>query len=173
MTTLSFQESLNPEGKAIVVNGQTVAVATEQGFEVLKGSLLAALLTSHIVGSDVATPLNVVSYGSNANGNWVRFAGGLQICWNGNYAIANEGTSIAVGSLFGSPDNITWNFPAVFTAIPSYNMFSRSGISDGIIGTGTSASASLSQVKFRIYAPVQYTSAITPVFSLIAIGSWK
>lgn len=173
MTTLSLQESLNPLGKALVVNGQTVAVATEAGFEIVKGSLLDALLRANIVGSDVATPLNVVSYGSNANGNWVRFAGGLQVCFNTSLPFSSEGTSVAVGSIFASPDNLTWTFPSQFTSVPAVFSKCRSGITDAICGLGTQAYSATSYAFFRVYSPTQYPTATPSVYSCLAIGSWK
>ncbi len=53
--------------------------------------------------------------GSNANGEFVRFADGTLICTRTNLSAANAST--AVGSLFASA-NIAWTFPAAFAAAP-------------------------------------------------------
>ncbi|MEZ5796711.1 MAG: DUF2793 domain-containing protein [Paracoccaceae bacterium] len=57
----------------------------------------------------------VVERGSNANGDYVRFADGTQICTRVNLSAANAST--ALGSLFRSA-NISWTFPAAFAAAP-------------------------------------------------------
>lgn len=53
----------------------------------------------------------VIQRGSNANGEFVRFADGTQICTRGTLSTANAST--ASGALFRSAD-IAWTFPATF-----------------------------------------------------------
>jgi hypothetical protein len=57
----------------------------------------------------------ILERGSNANGQFVRMADGLQICLRGNLAAANAST--ALGSLFRSAD-VSWTFPAAFAEVP-------------------------------------------------------
>lgn len=57
----------------------------------------------------------VVERGSNANGEYVRFADGTQICIRLNLSAANAST--ALGALFRSAD-VAWTFPAAFIADP-------------------------------------------------------
>ncbi len=58
----------------------------------------------------------VIERGTNANGEYVRFADGTQICTRTNLSFANSST--ALGSLFRSSANVTWTFPAAFIAAP-------------------------------------------------------
>ena len=57
----------------------------------------------------------VIQRGSNANGAFVRFADGLQICTITNLAMGPA--NIGSGPLFRT-DTVTWSFPAIFAAAP-------------------------------------------------------
>jgi hypothetical protein len=57
----------------------------------------------------------VIERGSNANGEYVRFADGTQICLTTALSVANIST--ALGSIFESP-SVTWTYPASFAAQP-------------------------------------------------------
>ncbi|MGS3142209.1 hypothetical protein ACB274_06370 [Aeromonas sanarellii] len=58
----------------------------------------------------------IIEYGSNANGEYVKFADGTMFCsfsLSGSYAVQT-----AVGALFGESAMRTWTFPAAFAATP-------------------------------------------------------
>lgn len=58
----------------------------------------------------------IIEYGSNANGEYVKFADGTMFCsfsLSGSYAVQT-----AVGALFGESAMRTWTFPAAFVAAP-------------------------------------------------------
>ena len=56
----------------------------------------------------------LIERGSNANGSYVRFADGTQICWSPEWTLD---INTAAGALFTSVDQ-TWIYPAAFSAIP-------------------------------------------------------
>lgn len=57
-----------------------------------------------------------IERGSNANGEYVKFADGTLICTIGNLTVPDSST--AVGNLFRSSADVTWTFPATFAASP-------------------------------------------------------
>lgn len=73
---------------------------------VMRSSLLGTVSQSAGVPTGA-----VIQRGSNANGEFVRFADGTQICTRGTLSTANAST--ATGALFRSAD-IAWTFPAAF-----------------------------------------------------------
>lgn len=90
-----------------------------------------------------------LEYGSNANGEYVRFANGLQICWiypvyvlNGSYA--------------------TWTYPAAFAASPT------------VVVTGYRAQMVLYSDPPGTASVAVYNSSTTARNAgIIAIGRWK
>lgn len=73
------------------------------------GNLLGTV--SQVAGTPTGA---VIERGSNANGDYVRFADGTQICTGIQVLVS---ISTAVGSLFRSAEQ-TWTFPAAFSAVP-------------------------------------------------------
>lgn len=59
--------------------------------------------------------VNVVERGSNANGEYVRFADGTQIC---TFTGSAQNITTASGSSFISSATETWTFPAAFLGAP-------------------------------------------------------
>jgi len=106
----------------------------------------------------------VIERGSNANGDYVRWADGTQICMSG--ALASGNVDVALGSIFQSV-TINWTFPAAFLAA-TYPVLAGSGggagrwISSAISGPTTGA--------FRVNSPVTSTSSSDA--RLIAVGRW-
>lgn len=105
----------------------------------------------------------IIERGSNANGEYVRYADGTQIC------TATLGTSqtceTAAGNLWVSASNVTWTFPIAFSAAP---------IVSGSVGTvgrwlGV-ADPTTTSVDIRQYAAV--TSAVAQNAKVTAIGRW-
>lgn len=108
----------------------------------------------------------VVERGSNANGEYVRFADGTQIC---TVKIAGPlNISNLTGSVYHTGSAV-WNFPAAYVAAPAVQ-----GMGDSVVGfcwVALGASApSTTQTTFDIFAAV--STASTPVASLLAVGRW-
>lgn len=109
----------------------------------------------------------VIERGSNANGEYVRFADGTQICHATFSAFVTDVTTVS-GALYTNAAEVSWTFPAAF--ITQAGLFvSASPRSTAIVfakvrNTG-SASAAL-----RLLATTSLTATITIDF--MAIGRW-
>ena len=109
---------------------------------------------------------NVVERGSNANGEYVRFADGTQICTMSR--LQTSAINNAYGSLY--QDTTLWDFPAQFIDPPSVSC----GL--GKWGTGASwsglgASPSVSSASLRVWDAVSRGSGELSL-SATAIGRW-
>lgn len=106
----------------------------------------------------------VVERGSNANGEYVRFADGTQIC---THTATFSATATATGSLFTTAAADDWTYPIAFVA----------GSSPTVTGTVLSSTrwinctaASATLASFRQFNSV--TAAGTVSVRLLAIGRW-
>lgn len=112
----------------------------------------------------------VIERGSNANGGYVRFADGTQICW-GAEQLATAST--ASGSVFVS-NGLTFTFPAAFVLAPSgvngaVTLSSRWVSGAAAQWSGTGADVTTTQVSCRLIAAVSGSQSNV---SYIAIGRW-
>jgi hypothetical protein len=104
----------------------------------------------------------VIERGSGANGEFVRFADGTQICTRTNLSAANAST--ASGSLFRSAD-VAWTFPAAFAAAPVV-----SGAVDDIDAWLTAGAPSVTAVNLRVMSSVTKAAALS--LRAQAVGRW-
>lgn len=88
----------------------------------------------------------IVEYGSNANGEYMRLAGGLQICW----------TQLTLPFLSTGSLGASWTFPAVFAAAPRV-------MGDAIWQT---AAGGLSASSYQQYPGPQGVTVTTSVVSI-------
>ena len=104
--------------------------------------------------------------GENANGRWIRFSDGTQICYySGTKTIA---INKAYGSLFQGA--YTYSFPKEFASTPAVAIGRTqwgTGASWGIVGNVTTSSVTL-----RFIDAFNRTAASMDI-SYIAIGRWK
>jgi hypothetical protein len=104
----------------------------------------------------------VIERGSNANGEYARFADGTQIC---TFAAPGVDTTITSGPLFRSPD-YSWTYPVAFAATPTWSVSvqasSRWGNCRQTSGTTVGT--------FNQYSTISSTSVLA--WSLTAIGRW-
>ena len=109
----------------------------------------------------------VIQRGSNANGEFVRFADGTQICTISNFPVASINT--AVGQIFRSGGQ-TWTTPAAFlsgatTSLQGYcQNLSVCSLASGF--TTPSGSA----LPFSVIRPTSTTTET--LWALVAIGRW-
>lgn len=106
---------------------------------------------------------SVFERGSNANGEYVRFADGTQICTSSVIA-AGPVTTLA-GSIYTSTDAAVWTYPATFIAAPSV-----SGTADNVarwLGIGLPFTTT---VGFRVKAQTSFSP--DGVARLTAVGRW-
>jgi len=106
----------------------------------------------------------VIERGTNANGDYTRFADGTQICTRTNLSAANANT--ALGSLFRSSANVTWTFPAVFSVAPAVTMDST----DADSWATCAAVPSTTSVSIRAMSAVTKAGALA--IRATAIGRW-
>lgn len=129
--------------------------------------------TTGIVSPKVNTPdlelnsVNVVERGSNANGEYVRFADGTQICTRAKVSVAQPTT--ASGGVFVGNAQTSFTFAASFTTFPAVTAFVDGGLSNVglIMGTDGSSSSGFAVLPWR---PTSF--AANPTISYIAIGRW-
>lgn len=106
----------------------------------------------------------VIERGSNANGSYVRFADGTQICWQTQTITATIATAYFGG--FRS-STTTWTFPAEFSVAPVVNgSFANFTSMPALIGTVSATSAG-----WAASAVASQASATRDVL-LFAIGRW-
>ena len=97
----------------------------------------------------------VIERGSNANGEYVRFADGTQICTQ-TKAHPVEGNSI-----------LAWTFPAVFSAVPAFSAIPTATELDDVTGRAVAWIHTITTgayVRFRVNS--------SAIYKLTAIGRW-
>ncbi|MDX1538818.1 hypothetical protein [Arsukibacterium sp.] len=108
----------------------------------------------------------IIQRGSNANGGYVRFADGTQICFT------NRQTALAInnpiGNLFWTGSNL-WTLPVSFVAPPTVSVSEAGGAGGcwGGLGTGGTDATTTTFALYR--GTLENTQ---PIASLIAIGRW-
>lgn len=111
--------------------------------------------------------VNVVERGSNANGEYVRFADGTQICTRNG--LSSAVTFAATGSIFQS-GALTWTYPASFAAAPSVSATERGGIGNTWAGLGAVADDVGTECRFSAFKSTG--GAGTIAHKLLAVGRW-
>ena len=117
----------------------------------------------------------VIEHGTNANGDYVRFADGTQIC---THAIA-LGTLLAVGNgSYATPyatASATWVFPAAFASAPRVSgsaLALGGGIYDRAMHLNITNSSATSAGSINAVRTTASSIDMTPAASLMAIGRW-
>ncbi|WP_281995136.1 DUF2793 domain-containing protein [Ruegeria faecimaris] len=105
----------------------------------------------------------VVERGSTANGEYVRFADGTQICTG---VLTATDCVNAEGSLYSSAET-AWSFPAAFASGTSPSVGGSGGATSRFIGLGA---ATETQVPFKVLSASSDTSSLSP--TVIATGRW-
>jgi hypothetical protein len=104
----------------------------------------------------------VIERGSNANGDWVRYADGTQICTKTN--LNTPTASTALGSIFRSGD-ITWAYPVAFAAGPVI-----AGDADNPDAWVSTATPGTTSCVMRVLAGTSKTATVA--FRAVATGRW-
>lgn len=109
----------------------------------------------------------IIERGSNANGEYVKYADGTMICKHLMGASGN--LDIANAPLYHTPSTI-WTFPAVFAvSIPAISVSEIGGVGLTFGGLGTSGTT-LSSTSWALWR--NFSLAQIPSAGLIAIGRW-
>lgn len=117
--------------------------------------------------------ININSRGSNANGEWIRFEDGTQICWH--YLDTAVGNS-ANGALWVSPV-LTWTFPAAFSVVPEFIASIKSILTSGTnpvsVSRPTSSGVSGTTASTIAVWYAGSSATVSTRISVMAIGRWK
>jgi hypothetical protein len=147
-----------------IANGGTGATTANAAADAIgafrRGTLLGAVSQSAGVPTGA-----VIERGSNANGQYVRFADGTQIC---THFVSVSGAATASGQIFNSPSN-TWTFPAGFSNKPAFyaNEAGGNGFTWAGLGGGATSTTNTTFSLFRAAAATASSDV-----ALCAIGRW-
>lgn len=103
----------------------------------------------------------LIERGSNANGDYTRFAGGTQIC---THKVTAANVSVSGGAIYMSP-TVNWVFPAAFSVTP---VVSGVGGSTARWLGGVSANATIASLRAMSAIPESGPTII----EVTAIGRW-
>lgn len=106
----------------------------------------------------------IIERGSNANGEYVKFADGTMICKHTDALGRN--VNVAAGSIYKSDGEYTWTFPATFAALPAVKSSIRTA---SALWTDARA-ANTTQGAVRAYCTISTTAPLT--IDITAIGRW-
>jgi len=106
--------------------------------------------------------------GSNANGRYLRFNDGTQICWSSSLTAPSPSSPAA--SIWGGNGAGTWTFPATFVSAPVVTAGLAGGLSSGSWASAGS-NVGTTQAILYIWSYIQRTAANWTV-SAMAIGRW-
>jgi len=104
----------------------------------------------------------VIERGSNANGAYVRYADGTQMCWQTATAVDCQ---TAQGALWANAGVQSWTFPVAFIAAPA--MSGSAGATGRWLAPATPSAASCDYLVLSALS-----DAATHQPSLVAIGRW-
>ncbi|WP_068300281.1 DUF2793 domain-containing protein [Pararhodobacter sp. CCB-MM2] len=104
----------------------------------------------------------ILQRGVNANGEFVRFADGTQIC---TVSAAAVDCQVTAGTVFTHASALVWTFPAAFSAAPSV-----SGGGGDVTRWLATSTPSPSAVGYRVLSHSSSASLAAPV--LMAVGRW-
>lgn len=130
------------------------------------GPVVLAYRSGNVLGTvsqSGGTPTGaVIERGSNANGEYVRYADGTQVCWG---TVASAAATTASGPLFTSGSN-GWTFPVAFISAP--NVTASASISASFANAVGPTTTAVSLIRF-----CTVTDAVTTrTISAIAVGRW-
>lgn len=141
----------------ILVNGSQVAKFTPGGNAVIPGAVGTVSQSSGIPTGAI------IERGSNANGEFVRFADGTQIC-------TFIGPNIAAASNQQNA-NYTWTFPAVFFGAPNAYAVTNPNTSTDLYGmTFVELATSSTNRRFNFRNGAAAQTFQSPQYT--AIGRW-
>jgi len=128
------------------------------------GNLLGA------VGQSGGTPTGaVIERASTANGEYVRFADGTQIC---THTLALPATDTAEGALFVSASDAVWTFPAAFAAAPRVSGMPATALAHAAFLAPPATAPADPATTFHCRACATLSDASPRDYGLIAIGRW-
>lgn len=159
--------TLNVEGDVFIPAGATFGdlegqIDTKQS----KGELAYDVDTSSYIANTLASGA-IIERGSNANGEYVKFADGTLIC------LSNVTTNGINGSLLGGStyyyDHPSFPFPATFITTPKFNI--TTGSSSGRLWISNGSLPTTTAFSFTLLGSTE--SFARSLVNIVAIGRWK
>ena len=141
------------------------------------GCLFCYTVVTHTCAKQLCVPLcacivgalsagHIIESGDNANGNYVRFADGTQICWINEFFVTTPGT---VTYLLG-----TWTFPAEYVSFPAVVSTLKSMVgTQPYFAYATEAVDGATSVLLRYLHHNNEPKTGSQYARCIAIGRWK
>lgn len=118
------------------------------------------------VSQSAGTPTGaIIETGGNANGRYIRYADGTQICWNEGASVT---TSTVAGSVFVSPST-AFTFPIAFSANPVVQPFARP--TGSVLAWAAQGSTAVSATQCSVYV-AGVTAAVSAFPGYVAFGRW-
>lgn len=155
-----------PKAGSVTMTGPLSVPAGASGAQVPQAQEIAGLVRAMAVGTvsqSGGVPTGaIIERGSNANGEYIRFADGTQIC---TATLTMNAAGSPVGGIYIS-GNVTWTFPAVFAAAPSVSGLPNSPSFWTTAGASTGPSSS----DVRVALPATFTAGV--LVRATAIGRW-
>lgn len=179
VTTVSSKASKGANNDITSLGGLTTSLSVSQGGT--GRASLATFLTdllgigayakSNILGtvsqaSGVPTGA-IIEKGSNANGEYTKFADGTMIC-TGVGVTQTTSTQVGTSPCYFSPVNPYSTFPAVFIAPPRV-AFATTAITTSFSWIGSDDGATTTRCNSRL---LSYSSAAAAQVTYLAIGRW-
>lgn len=120
------------------------------------------------VSQSAGVPIGaIIERGSNANGAYVRFADGTQICTSALLSAGN--VDEALGYVFRTGE-IVWTFPVVFAERPTTSGIEFAGVGNCWVTRGDTTPESANSASYRICRAVGV--GLAPYAKFMAIGRW-
>lgn len=122
---------------------------------------------------DALAGVRISESGSNANGSYVRFENGVQVCWRVFAATSGITASLRTSTPPQYFYDVTWTLPAAFNAAPVV-VANGSVTVDGpyyMGNVGYNGTTAGTTAELRVWSPMQFTGI--PHLVALAIGAWK
>ena len=151
--------------QAVAENGAVGPSTTIRGEKINTDLVNTKSLATNSLSLNGETVVGViVESGSNANGRYVRFSDGTQICWFNDTGSINASTTTGTQTRWNSK---AFTFPAAFNAVP---MIASDAFRNGG-NLGWTAIQERSATGCSVYILSDYTTQ--SLLSYMAIGTWR
>lgn len=169
--TVSLKSDASGTFGEILLNGSPVARIVSTGLDTVAGA--EYFHQANIVGSvseSGGTPTGaIIEKGSNANGQFVKFADGTMICYRDNVSLSGVAINVAAQQAPFRSNGTALTFPATFVSgqITSLAVAHNTNVEAFVAGVNSSTT------QITIILGRQTSSAsVTQAVSYIAIGRW-
>lgn len=169
----NFSLRVSPDGNSwttgLIVDRTSGTAAAPAGLEV-SGALTGDGVVGTVSQVGGLSTGAIIERGSNANGEYVRWADGTQICRH--RATLTADITRARGSLFDSAFGDSWTYPASFTAQPRVMAtISDGGGASALVLSVKLATPGLSSALIDLFAATNLIGVNVSV-DLVAFGRW-